>query len=140
MERKEQGAPKSRAREALEGLAGLVVLVAIGAGVWSYFSDREPEPAATATATTPSTTRQPGHHVLREASFGCLSLEAYREAADYWINSDHDLFKGMFSSGDCAVLRKGEEVVLVDVKMMDYAVVRRPGTRDRLFTSGAALD
>ena len=132
-------APKPRGREWLEGLLGLVVVVAIGAAVWHYFFGSAPPSATTAPAET-AAQRTPGRHLVREASFGCVSPEAFREAADYWSSHDSALFKGMFANGACEVLAKGEELVLVDVKFMDYVVVRRPGDPARLVTFTSAID
>ena len=136
MERTGSAAPKSRGREVIEGLLGLVLLVAIGAGVWNFFFGADEPNEAAAKAET----RAPGRHLMREASFGCVSPNAFREASDYWINHDSALFKGMFANGACEVLTKGEEVILVDVKFMDYVVVRRPGDPTRLVTFISVLD
>jgi hypothetical protein len=138
MERSEK-APTSRAREVLEGALGLAVLVAIGAAIWSHFGG-SPETATAKGNATPAAQRAPGHHTIRELTFGCTSPEAFRDAADYWGNHDSELFQGMFASGACQSLKPGEKVVLVDVKLMDYAVVRRPGDPTKLVTFTSVLD
>lgn len=138
---------RKRLHPLLQGLAGLV-FAGILIGMFGDFDDHDAAGTATTTpaptsksAATPTaavaTTAASGSvakYTIKETSFGCLTPDAFKDASSYWLNEEKGLLAQMFDSGQCELLKKGEAVILVDVKFMEYAVVRRPGDATKLIT------
>jgi len=71
---------------------------------------------------------------VTDNSFGCTSEEAFSDARSYLSNHEFKLLESEFTSGRCVMLRKGQQVVLVDVAMLSHAIVRIPGEPTKLYT------
>jgi hypothetical protein len=100
----------------------------------------DPEVATTVTHATTATPGSAAKKTMKETSFGCVTPEAFHDASSYWLNQEKPLMAQMFDSGQCELLKKGETVILVDVKFMEYAVVRRPGEATKLVTFQSVFD
>jgi hypothetical protein len=71
---------------------------------------------------------------VTENSFGCVSEEAFRDARSYLANRETNLLAQAIGSGQCVMLKKGQQVILVDVAFLSYAVVRIPNDPTKLYT------
>lgn len=71
---------------------------------------------------------------ITENSFGCVTEEAFHDAESYLSNHEKQLFNQEFESGQCVPLNKGQQVILVDVGFLSYALVRIPNDPTKLYT------
>lgn len=74
-----------------------------------------------------------------ENTFGCITPDAYKDAWSYLTNQEKQLFGRMFATGQCDLFEKGQKVILMDYKFMDYATVRRPGSSDKFIMYPSAF-
>jgi len=122
--------------QAIAGIlfAGVLILV---------FGGHDDSPAATTVSNDaePATAATPAdQHTMKDTYFGCLTPSEFKDAESYQFNGEKALLKGLFDSGSCEMLRKGEVVIITDVKFLDYVVVRRPNDATKLITSGDVMN
>jgi hypothetical protein len=71
---------------------------------------------------------------VTENSFGCVTEQAFDDARSYLFNREAKLLEREFAAGQCVALRKGQQVILVDVAFLSHAVVRIPDDPTKLYT------
>ncbi|CAB3784543.1 hypothetical protein [Pararobbsia alpina] len=71
---------------------------------------------------------------ITENSFGCVSEQAFKDGESYLFNHETELLQQELNSGQCVMLHKGQQVILVDVSFLSYAVVRIPNDPTKLYT------